>query len=266
MRRTLPFALLAGLLLADCTSQPTPTLPPPTLTPRPTSSPALTLYYEENAQVELISSQGTRVLIDVYDPALLSSPATDQDILLTTHTHPDHVNASFDAAFKGQQLFVKTGEIKTAAVTIQGLAAAHNAGDALQPEGGTDYVFVVDMDGLRIAHLGDIGQNTLTAEQLAALGKVDLAITQFSNSYSQMDASNKKGFNLMAQVKPQLILPTHNSLEAVQYARTLWPCLYTDKPSVKIRRENLSAETRLLFMGRLAPSYGKITQATAVGW
>lgn len=32
------------------------------------------LYYEENAQVELISPKGSRVLIDVHDPNALSSP------------------------------------------------------------------------------------------------------------------------------------------------------------------------------------------------
>ena len=248
------------------TSTPVPTAPPaPTATPVP--SPALTLYYEEGAHVELVSSGGTRVLIDVYDPKALSSPATEKDILLTTHEHSDHLNAEFLAAFKGQQLYVKAGSLQSGDVTIQGVAASHNADlPPFKAEGGSDYIFIVDLDGLRLAHFGDIGQEALTAEQLAALGQVDIAVMQFSNSYSNMSADNKKGFNLMSQVKPRLIIPTHNDLNAAKYAMTLWPCLYTDKHAVKIRRDTLTDETRILFIGDLGQSLAKITHATAVDW
>jgi len=50
----------------------------------------LKIYYEQNAQVELINSEGSRVLIDVHDPTALSSPPTVNDVLLTTHNHGDH--------------------------------------------------------------------------------------------------------------------------------------------------------------------------------
>jgi len=43
------------------------------------------LYYEENAQVELISPAGSRVLIDVHDPGALSSPPTAKDGLVAQY-------------------------------------------------------------------------------------------------------------------------------------------------------------------------------------
>ncbi len=267
MKRIFYIATLTGLMvgLAGCSApQPTPTPLPPTATPLPPA--AVTLYYEESAQVELISSKGTRVLIDAWNPAAPSSPATEQDILLTTHLHGDHINTGFQAAFKGQQLYVKAGEIKSADVAILGLASGHNDYDPLLPENGTNYIYIIDMDGLRIAHFGDIGQNALTDDQLAALGKVDVAITQFSNSYSSMNLANEKGFNLMAQVKPRLIIPTHTSLDATQQAATLWTCLYSEKPAVKISQAVLTDETQILFLGQMASSYGKITKGTAVDW
>ncbi|UCB45483.1 MAG: MBL fold metallo-hydrolase [Spirochaetota bacterium] len=227
----------------------------------------ITVYFEENAQVELISSKRTRVLIDICDPSLLSRQATKKDILLTTHTHPDHINSDFLLNFEGKQLFVRIGEIKAKDVSIQGIASAHNEGDPFLPENGTNYIFIVDMGDLRIVHFGDIGQEAFTAEQLATLGKVDLAVMQFDNtSFSKMTADNKKGFNLMAQIRPRLIIPTHNSPKAAEVAMTLWPCLYSDKPSVKISRKILTDETRILFLGDLAPAYAEITNASAVDW
>jgi hypothetical protein len=107
MKKSIATIVFVGLLLGASISA--------------SASPAVTVFYEENGQVELLSSKGTLVLIDVWDPSKLSRPATKNDILLTAHTHPDH---------------------------------------------------------------GDIDLPALTAEQLAALGKVHLAVMQFDNSYS----------------------------------------------------------------------------------
>jgi hypothetical protein len=56
------------------------------------AAPSIEIHYAEYAQVELINSKGTRILIDVFDPSRLSRPATSKDILLTTHTASDHTN------------------------------------------------------------------------------------------------------------------------------------------------------------------------------
>ena len=171
----------------------------------------LKIYYEQNAQVELINSGGSRVLIDVHDPKALSTPPTVNDVLLTTHNHGDHRRLDFVKSFPGKQIDVKTGELKFKGITIRGIASAHNEGDDFREKNGTNYIFIVDIAGLRVAHFGDIGQKVLTPEQLKILGKVDIAITQLANHYSDMTAVNKKGFNLMDQIKPKIIIPTHIS-------------------------------------------------------
>lgn len=268
---------ILSLLLAGCgpgqalvpTSTPIPTAAAPTPVP-PTTTPlpsGVTLYYDEVAQVELIAPGGTRVLIDVLNPSRLSSPPTEKDILLTTHTHDDHLYPGLEKTFPGQQLFVKAGEIQLPEVTLRGIPAAHSDGDPLLPEGGSDYIFIVDMGGLRIAHFGDIGQLALTEEQMKALGQVDVAITQFDNSFSQMDVTNKKGFALMQQLQPRLILQTHSSLAAMRYAASLWPLLYSDQPYVTLTAASLPQKTSLLLMGRLARgNIKKLPDVVPVDW
>ena len=176
----------------------------------------MTIYYEENAQVELIGPDGQRVLIDVYDPKKLSSPAVEGDILLTTHTHSDHVQATFYKAFPRRAAVHEGGVIERPGLKITGIASSHSATAELEDVNASNYIYLIEMGGLRIAHFGDIGQEALTGDQLAALGQVDIAISQLSNSYSQMNATNKKGFNLMDQVKPRLIVLTHRDLAAVE--------------------------------------------------
>ena len=225
----------------------------------------VTIYYEENAQVELINTAGTRILIDVYRPSALSNPATDKDVLLTTHSHPDHVDTRFFNAFAGKQLKHEVGEIKLPDITIQGIAAAHSTTDKILSVGSTNYIYIVDMGELRIAHFGDTGQEALTPEQLAALGKVDIAIAPFNMPPVGMTAENKRGFNLMDQVKPRLLIPTHIDVNTAKIAAEKWPGVYADQKSVTITPADLSDQTRILFMGMLAPSYQKLFNLLAWG-
>lgn len=221
------------------------------------NEPKVSIYFGENAQFELISPEGTRVLIDVHDPSALTKPATEDDILLTTHKHGDHVNAPFLNKFQGKQLFVKIGDITAGDVTIKGIASSHSSLEEYLDADGSNYIFIIETAGLRIAHFGDIGQDKLTPDQLAVLGNIDIALTQLDNSYSNMNLQNKKGFNLMDQVNPKLIVPTHLSEDTAKFAITKWQGKYAEKPNLQIGKSNLTNKTQIIFMGALAKYYGK---------
>jgi L-ascorbate metabolism protein UlaG (beta-lactamase superfamily) len=271
----LTIVCLAALLLGACKGasptatvldglRPSPTPPTPTtvLRPSPTPTPepveSVTIYYEEAAQFELISSTGRRILIDIMNYTTLTKPATDQDILLTTHYHDDHYFKPYVDAFPGQKLTVEVGEIRLPDVTITGIASVHNSNEQMKPKDGTNYIYIIDMAGLRIVHFGDIGQDALTEEQLTALGHVDVALMQIDNSYSNMNITNKKGFKLMDQVKPTLIIPTHQSLSTAEEATKVWVGTAARKTSITISKDQLPSQTTVVFMGMLASSYQKI--------
>ncbi len=129
---------------------------------------------------------------------------------------------------------MQTGVLEVPGAIIQGIASSHNIGDRLRPEGGTNYIFLIEIGSLRIAHFGDIGQNTLSEDQLTILGDVDIAITQINNPYSEMDAENRKGINLMEQVQPRLIIPTHSNLDTIKLALAKWDGYYAEASTVQI--------------------------------
>jgi len=303
MKTFLVFLLLCGILIA-CSSAPasitplesdlgskleipiltleptqSPVLPSPTMTVKPptvtaTSFPStktplpacVTLIYAEYAQFEIISPSGLRILVDIYDPENLSSPVSVNDILLTTHTHWDHMNENFQTTFPGKQLFVQTGVLEAPGVIIHGIASAHNAGDRLMSEGGTNYIYLIEIDGLRIAHFGDIGQNALTEEQLPILGTIDIAITQINNSYSDMSAENRKGINLMSQLQPRLVIPTHYNLDTVKLAVALWDGYYAESSNVEICKTDLNRKgTSILLIGESVETMKKYINLVSWG-
>jgi L-ascorbate metabolism protein UlaG (beta-lactamase superfamily) len=247
MKKIAPFFVATALLLTAC-GQPAKTVEP-TATPK---SAGVTLTYDDNAQVELVTPAGRYIYVDVYNTGQLTKVPSADDILLTTHQHNDHYNSAFVDAFPGQQIFDSAGKIELPDVTVTGLASAHNAGDPLLDKARTDYIFIIDTGGLRIVHFGDIGQEALTDEQLTAIGPVDVAITQFSNSYSKMNATNLKGFNLMDQVKPRLIIPTHSDSATNKIAVERWAGYYSDSRTVTLSSSTLPAEKSILFLGNKA--------------
>jgi L-ascorbate metabolism protein UlaG (beta-lactamase superfamily) len=199
--------------------------------------------------VELVTTAGRHIYIDISNIVLLTKEPSADDILLTTHLHADHYIKSFQESFPGQQIFITAGRIELPDVTITSIASAHLPDQAITPEGASNYIFVIETGGLRIVHFGDIGQDALSAEQLAEIGPVDLAITQFNNSYSLMNADNLKGFNLMEQVKPRLIIPTHSDRATIEIAVARWKGYYSESRTVTITPANLPEERSILILG-----------------
>jgi L-ascorbate metabolism protein UlaG (beta-lactamase superfamily) len=226
----------------------------------------VTIYYEENAQVEIIGPTGRRVLVDVWNPSALSAPTTANDVLLTTHAHGDHYVQTFIDSFPGKKLTWEPGTIKLDDASVTSIPSAHDEGTAIAPLGANNYLYVIDIGGIRITHFGDIGQAELQPDQLDTIGQTDIAISQLSNPFSTMDETNKKGFNLMAQVKPRLIIPTHLSGATAQLASTTWHATFSANPSISFTKAQLPTATTIVFMGTSASSYGTILNLTESAW
>ena len=213
----------------------------------------ITLHYGGSAQFELHLPTGRHLLIDTASPNdLLFSPGPE-DILLTSHRHPDHWERSFQTGFPGKQLFMEKGPIRLPDVEVYGLASAHSPQDPIGSGAESNWIFLILTNNLRIAHFGDIGQEQLTDEQLHQLGRIDIAIMQFINPRSDMSIESNKGFRLMQQLKPKLIIPTHHAgLPALQRANDYWPCFASDREKLALNPRKLPEKTSLLILGNLA--------------
>lgn len=156
----------------------------------------------------ITSSKGEMVVVDPTQMPGKSIIDINPAAILSTHSHPDHTDARFVKEYPdAQTILYNEGELETEDFHIYSIKATHN-GDTIN---GTDYIMVFEVDDLRIAHMGDIGQTSLTKEQLEALGEIDIAFMQFDNSYSSMNVKNLKGFLLIEQLNPKIIIPTHYS-------------------------------------------------------
>ncbi len=219
-----------------------------------------TLRFEEQSQFEIVSPEGVRIFIDVSDPSHISSAPTADDILLTTHSHPDHYIPAFVDKFPGMKITFKPGQLKAKDVDINCIPSSHTRDitfDA-KDESASDYIFVINIGGnLKIVHCGDIGQKVLTPEQIAVLKDADILMTQFDNPLSGMDLNNKKGFNLVKQINPKIIFPTHYIDEDIPYAKTLWNVMYSEKDMLEFGSSISNNKPVFIIAGFMAKLYKK---------
>lgn len=258
MRFSRPLVALAvvAISLAGCSSTPNPSAGATgTGTPSATAANTLTIYYEENCQVELIAPSGRRILIDVWNPSALSEPAKASDVLLTTHLHSDHYNQAWADTFPGKKITNESTQPKLDDLTVTSIAASHVDDNVLPDPNASNHIFVIEFDGFRIVHTGSTGQTALTADQVAAIGRsVDIAFSVLTD-VSGTDPGSKRPLMQIEQMNPRLLIPTHTALAYVRSAATEWTGTYTEKASVTITKDQLPAKTAMLFMGQTASSY-----------
>lgn len=70
---------------------------------------------------------------------------------------------------------------------------------------GENIIYIFEVNGIRIAHFGDIG-HLLAPEQLQAIGKLDAALIPVGGYYT-IDAETAKC--LIDQLKPTVVIPMH---------------------------------------------------------
>ena len=147
-----------------------------------------------------------KIVIDPFSDSIgLRVPQLEADVLLLSHQHQDHNNVRL---VSGNYFLVEEpGEYEVKNVFIQGVPSSHN--NASDKERGGNTIYIIQAEGLRICHLGDLGQNELTDEQLDKIGDVDILMIPIGGGPT---ISTKEAQKIMAQVEPKITIPMHYAL------------------------------------------------------
>lgn len=125
----------------------------------------------------------------------------EADIITVSHQHPDHNVISHIGG--SPVVFSGPGEYEARGIDVLGVATHHD--DKNGVERGVNTVYKIEMDGLRIVHMGDIG-HVLTEEQSELLDEVDILLLPVGGTYT-VDA--KKAAEIVTLLEPSLVIPMH---------------------------------------------------------
>lgn len=136
------------------------------------------------------------------------------DLLLVTHEHLDHNGVG---AVGGDPVVVRTAGTHDSPVgTVVGIAAEHD--DVAGTQRGPNTLFALELGGLRVAHLGDLGQAALRDPQLVALGAVDVLMVPVGGGPTIGAA---EAMAVVEATQARLVVPMHYRTERVDWLEPL---------------------------------------------
>ena len=143
------------------------------------------------------------VITDPYNAEIgLKFPKQQADIVTISHFHSDHNAADL---VDGEHFLVSgPGEYEIKGIKIVGVNSFHD--DKKGAERGKNIIFSFQIDGLRICHLGDLGQKELGSEQIEEIGSVDILLVPVGGTYT-IDAS--EAAKVAAALEPDIVIPMH---------------------------------------------------------
>jgi L-ascorbate metabolism protein UlaG (beta-lactamase superfamily) len=182
----------------------------------PAQDKKLLIRWHGQSFFEIVTSAGTRIVLDPHALEAYGRKQVKADLVLMSHLHDDHTRREpIENADKAKFLnALKPGERGAAEynvvdekfkdVHLRTLGTYHDAMSGMQR--GKNGVWILDVDGLRIVHLGDLG-HLLSRDQLAKLGTVDVLMIPVGGVYTINGLDAQK---VVEQIKPRrYVLPMH---------------------------------------------------------
>lgn len=146
------------------------------------------------------------IVTDPFTPEIvgIKFPKVEANIVTISHQHKDHNNSQAVLGNPGNPYVVKgPGEYEVSGVFIRGISSFHDNKEGA--ERGKNTIYRIDLEGLSLVHLGDLGQK-LTDEQLDFLSGVDILFIPVGGTYT-IDA--EQASELIPKIEPSIVIPMH---------------------------------------------------------
>jgi L-ascorbate metabolism protein UlaG (beta-lactamase superfamily) len=197
-----------------------------------------------------LKGKNATVVIDPFDPKIgLSWTKQSADILLMSHDHKDHhyaegVSAGFSAEGPGEY------EVKDVSITGTRLYHDNQKG----AERGVNTAFTLELDGVTVCHLGDVGHE-LSGEQAEELSNCDILMIPVGGVYT---IDGQAAAKMVSQLEPRIVIPMHYQLPGLQlsnelsgvepFMKSLGQEQWQAQPNLKVTKDSLPAEMSIVVL------------------
>jgi len=193
------------------------------------------------------------MLIDPYDPKLGLSPVRlNVQVVVLTHEDPTHF--SMQGLGNDYHLVTGAGEFEIQGIALHGIQTYHDHKKGA--ERGKNTVYVVEIDDLRVCHLGHLG-HVLDEAQLDAIGsKVDVLLVPVGDG-SHVNAT--EATEIVNQIEPKLVVPISYKLPGLtllaqnlegleKFAKEMGATDLTPQPKLQLTSSPAAEEPKLVIL------------------
>jgi len=158
-----------------------------------------------------IQSGDTVLFTDPFAKEIgLTPPRGTANIVTISHHHFDHDN--IDALSASSPFIIDgPGEYEVKGVNVTGVATYHDAKEG--KERGNNTAYIIEMEGIKICHLGDLGQTKLTNEQLELIDGVDILMVPIGGVYT---ITGEEAADIINQIEPKIVIPMHYKISGLE--------------------------------------------------
>ncbi|OGO17437.1 MAG: hypothetical protein A2Z02_05060 [Chloroflexi bacterium RBG_16_48_7] len=170
------------------------------------------------------------------------------DIVTVSHNHPGH---SYLDGLEGEYKVIKSpGEYELKGVFVTGIATHHDKVDG--QERGNNNVYVIEIDGITICHMGDIGHllSSKIIEDIGSVGILLLPVGGLSTIDSTVAAE------MVRTMSPRIVIPMHYKTAAVsrelepvdKFLKKLGINESVSQPKLSINKSTFTESTQVIVL------------------
>ncbi|OGM31189.1 hypothetical protein A2803_01800 [Candidatus Woesebacteria bacterium RIFCSPHIGHO2_01_FULL_44_21] len=171
-----------------------------------------------------IKGKDASIVTDPFSPETVGIrfPKVSATIVTVSHDHDDHNAASL--VEDARKVIAGPGEYEIDGISILGISSFHD--DKKGAERGKNTIYVFEIDGFRVAHLGDLGHR-LADEAVEDIGDVDILMIPVGGGYT---IGPKEAAEVARAIEPKVIIPMHYQMPGLN--PVVFSALVDEKPFV----------------------------------
>lgn len=168
---------------------------------------------------------------------------------IVTISHPD-ISHSYESGVTGAHIIKGPGEYEISGVLVLGITTYHDAVKGTSK--GKNTIYLMEVDGVAICHLGDIG-HVLGDEAIEEMGHIDVLMIPVGG-VSTINAN--MAAQIVRKVEPKIVLPMHyktpkikRDLEPVEnFLKEMGVTLADPKPKLTVTKNNLPLTLQVVIL------------------
>ena len=190
------------------------------------------------------------IITDPFPPELgYTLGKQTANIITLSHQHPSH---SYAQGIGGEPKIIKgPGEYEISGILIIGIATFHD--NQRGQVRGKNTVYVMEIDGVSVCHLGDLG-HVLSTEQVEEIGGVDVLFLPVGGG-STINAAIAA--EVILQLEPNAVIPMHYKTPAIKreldsvdvFLKEMGMGQIEPRPKLTLSKSNLPLSTQVFLLG-----------------
>jgi L-ascorbate metabolism protein UlaG (beta-lactamase superfamily) len=201
-----------------------------------------------------IKGKSVTVVTDPFDPVMVGFPFPKHisaDIVTVTHSHRDHNNVS---VVEGDPFVIQgPGEYEVKGVGVIGMSSYHD--EQKGKERGRNTLYRIEIDGVNLVHLGDLG-TMLSHEEIEKLDGVDILFVPVGGTFT---INAQEAQTLISELEPSIVIPMHyktdkhnkefEEMASVQpFLKIIGKEDITPVPKLSITKDKLPSEMQIVVL------------------